>query len=89
MAGKFLLDVGMASLFIWLLRYFSKQRDSKSLQRKLNDQSKKRLKKESIITTVFAVFYIIRVLIMDIGYQVLVILYFFNQENSNPVLEEI
>lgn len=89
MAVKFLFDIGMAGLFIWLLRYFSKERDSKSIQKKLNAQSKKRLKKESMITSIFAIFYIIRVLIMDLGYQIILLIHFIDQDSNNPILDNI
>jgi hypothetical protein len=76
MAMKFIFDISMVILFIYLVKYFDMQRKQNRIVEKLNDFARQKLKRETIVTTVFVVFYIIRVILMDFGYALLVGMYF-------------
>jgi hypothetical protein len=79
---KFFFDIGMVTLFIVLVTFFSRQRDKQKLKARLTMSAKSRLKRESVITTVFVMFYIVRVLVMDLGYSWLVIKYY--KDSKDP-----
>jgi hypothetical protein len=76
MALKFIFDVSMVLIFIYLVNYFNKKRNEKRVASKLNSNAHALLKWEAVVVIVFVVFYIIRVFIMDFGYAFLVGLYF-------------
>ena len=73
---KFLFDIAMVTLFISLVLYFSRQRKQRKLQARLTAIAQSRLQRESLVTSVFVVFYIVRIIVMDLGYSILVIKYF-------------
>ena len=54
----------------------------KKLKNKLTVQAQQRLKRESVVTGVFVVFYIVRILVMDLGYSVLVVIYYLESNNT-------
>jgi hypothetical protein len=83
MALKFIFDVTMVLIFIYLVSYFNKKRTEKRIASKLNASAHSLLKWESVVVFVFVVFYIIRVLFMDFGYAFLVGLYFVDQASED------
>lgn len=76
MALKFIFDVSMVLIFIYLVSFFNKKRNEKKVASKLNSAARSLLKWEAVVVFVFVVFYIIRVFFMDFGYAFLVGLYF-------------
>lgn len=80
MALKFIFDVTMVTLFIYLVSFFAKQRAQQKIIERLNEAAKNKLRREGMVTTVFIVFYIVRVILMDLGYAVLVGMYFVDQD---------
>lgn len=71
-AFKLIFDLVMISIFIYLVVYFAQLDEFKMQKARLNSVGKRRLKRETLITWTFIGFYIFRIILMDIGYQVLV-----------------
>lgn len=68
MSIKGLLDLSMVSVFFVLVRFFDNKRKERRVTEKLNSLALTRLKREMAITFIFVVFYVIRVIVTDIGY---------------------
>jgi hypothetical protein len=75
-ALKLIFDIVMISIFIYLVVYFAQLDEFKMQKARLNAVGKRRLKRETLITWTFIGFYIFRIALMDIGYQILVAIQF-------------
>jgi nitrate reductase NapE component len=73
---KLIFDIVMISIFIYLVVYFAQLDEFKMQKARLNAVGKRRLKRETLITWTFIGFYIFRIALMDIGYQILVAIQF-------------
>lgn len=72
----------MIIIFVCLIRYFDRERNIRASESKLTDWQRKRLKTENLITWTFAIFYMMRIMVTDLGYTVFLGIYYYDEERT-------